>query len=40
MRVYKEKQFLVFDFEDGRNVKYDFSTKYIRREVEECAKSI
>lgn len=27
MKVYKDKQFLVFDFEDGRNVKYDFSTK-------------
>lgn len=27
MRVYKDKQFLVFDFEDGRNVKYDFATK-------------
>lgn len=27
MRVYKEKQYLVFDFEDGRTVKYDFATK-------------
>ena len=27
MRVYKDKQFLVFDFEDGRSVKYDFATK-------------
>ena len=27
MRVYKEKQFLIFDFEDGRTVKYDFATK-------------
>ena len=27
MKVYKDKQFLVFDFEDGRNVKYDFATK-------------
>lgn len=27
MRVYKDKQFLVFDFEDGKNVKYDFATK-------------
>lgn len=27
MKVYKEKQFLVFDFEDGKNVKYDFATK-------------
>lgn len=26
-RVYKEKQFLVFDYEDGRTVKYDFATK-------------
>lgn len=26
-KVYKEKQYLIFDFEDGRNVKYDFSTK-------------
>lgn len=27
MKVYKEKQYLVFDFEDGRTVKYDFATK-------------
>ena len=27
MKVYKDKQYLVFDFEDGRNVKYDFATK-------------
>lgn len=27
MKVYKDKQYLIFDFEDGRNVKYDFSTK-------------
>lgn len=27
MKVYKEKQFLIFDFEDGRTVKYDFSQK-------------
>lgn len=27
MKVYKDKQFLVFDFEDGKNVKYDFATK-------------
>ena len=26
-RVYKEKQYLVFDYEDGRTVKYDFATK-------------
>ena len=26
-KVYKEKQFLVFDFEDGKMVKYDFATK-------------
>ena len=26
MKVYKEKQFLVFDFEDGKNVKYNFAT--------------
>ena len=26
MKVYKEKQFLVFDFEDGKTVKYDFTT--------------
>lgn len=26
-KVYKEKQFLIFDFEDGRTVKYDFATK-------------
>lgn len=27
MKIYKDKQFLVFDFEDGKNVKYDFATK-------------
>ena len=27
MRVYKEKQYLVFDYNDGRTVKYDFATK-------------
>lgn len=27
MQIYKEKQFLVFDFEDGKTVKYDFATK-------------
>lgn len=27
MKVYKEKQYLVFDFEDGSVVKYDFATK-------------
>ena len=27
MKIYKEKQYLIFDFEDGRNVKYDFATK-------------
>ena len=27
MRVYKERQYLIFDYEDGRNVKYDFATK-------------
>lgn len=27
MRVYKEKQYLIFDYEDGRTVKYDFATK-------------
>ena len=27
MRVYKNKQYLVFDYEDGRTVKYDFATK-------------
>ena len=26
MKVYKEKQFLIFDFEDGKTVKYDFAT--------------
>lgn len=26
MKVYKEKQFLIFDFENGKNVKYDFAT--------------
>lgn len=27
MKIYKEKQYLIFDFEDGKNVKYDFSNK-------------
>lgn len=27
MKIYKEKQFLIFDFEDGNMVKYDFATK-------------
>lgn len=27
MKIYKEKQYLVFDFEDGSTVKYDFATK-------------
>ena len=27
MKIYKDKQYLVFDFEDGKNVKYDFATK-------------
>ena len=27
MRVYKDKQYLIFDYEDGRTVKYDFATK-------------
>ena len=27
MHIYKEKQFLIFDFEDGKTVKYDFATK-------------
>lgn len=27
MKVYKERQFLVFEFEDGKTVKYDFATK-------------
>lgn len=27
MKIYKEKQFLIFDFEDGTTVKYDFATK-------------
>lgn len=27
MKIYKEKQFLIFDFEDGQTVKYDFATK-------------
>lgn len=26
-KVYKDKQYLVFDYEDGRTVKYDFATK-------------
>lgn len=27
MKIYKEKQYLIFDFEDGKNVKYDFAKK-------------
>ena len=27
MKVYKEKQYLIFDFENGQTVKYDFATK-------------
>lgn len=27
MKIYKERQFLIFDFEDGNMVKYDFATK-------------
>lgn len=27
MTIYKERQFLIFDFEDGKTVKYDFATK-------------
>lgn len=27
MKIYKEKQFLIFEFEDGQTVKYDFATK-------------
>ena len=27
MKIYKDRQFLVFDFEDGKTVKYDFATK-------------
>lgn len=27
VKVYKEKQFLIFDFEDGKTVKYDFAKK-------------
>lgn len=27
MKVYKEKQYLIFDFEDGKTVKYDFAKK-------------
>lgn len=27
MQIYKDRQFLVFDFEDGKTVKYDFATK-------------
>ena len=27
MKVYKDKQFLVFDYEDGKTVKYDFAKK-------------
>lgn len=26
-RIYKDKQYLIFDYEDGRTVKYDFATK-------------
>lgn len=27
IKVYKEKQYLIFDFEDGKTVKYDFAVK-------------
>lgn len=27
MKIYKEKQFLIFDYENGKTVKYDFATK-------------
>ena len=27
MKIYKDRQFLIFDFEDGKTVKYDFATK-------------
>lgn len=27
MKIYKEKQFLIFDFENGQTVKYNFATK-------------
>lgn len=27
MKIYKERQYLIFDFEDGSNVKYDFANK-------------
>ena len=27
MKIYKEKQFLIFDFGNGSTVKYDFATK-------------
>lgn len=27
MKIYKEKQFLIFDFEDGKTVKYNFASK-------------
>ena len=27
MKIYKDKQYLVFDFENSKNVKYDFATK-------------
>ena len=27
MKIYKERQYLVFDFEDGKTVKYDFANK-------------
>lgn len=33
MKVYKEKQFLVFDYEDGRTVKYDFNYILRRRDA-------
>lgn len=27
MKIYKDKQYLIFDFENGKTVKYDFATK-------------
>ena len=27
MKIYKDRQYLIFDFEDGKNVKYNFATK-------------
>lgn len=27
MKIYKEKQFLIFEYEDGKTCKYDFATK-------------